>query len=248
MTLRRVLLALPFAAATVLVLSWTHVLPGGSRMRAWLMPHAVREARDIEEHAARRRLAFAAEAPPPAGAVVFLGSSTIERFPLAASFPGVPCVDRGIGNESLPRLLERLDASLPAARPAAAVLYLGSIDFRVHGRAPARIADLAGLAVRWIRERHADLPVALIGILPERDMPPEMVARLAETNAALAALCATRGYAFVATDVAPITAADGSLEPALAADRLHLNEAGYAALAARLRADESVVGAILRGE
>lgn len=248
MTLRRILLASIAALALVATLSWTHVLPGGWRMRGWLMPPAVREARALEDHAARRRLAFAAEAPPPAGAVVFLGSSTIERFPLAESFPDVICVDRGIGNESLPRLLERLDASLPEARPAAAVLYLGSIDFRLHGRPPARIAALARLAMRWIRERHPDLPVALIGILPEQDMPAEMVARLAETNAALAALCAAEGCSFVPTNVAPITRADGSLEPALAADRLHLNDAGYVALAALLRADGGPVGAILRGE
>lgn len=248
MTLRRILLALPLAAALALVLSWTHVLPGGSRMRSWIMPHAVREARTVEAHAARRRLAFAGEAPPPAGAVVFLGSSTIERFPLAESFPGVVCVDRGIGNESLPRLLERLDASLPEARPAAAVLYLGSIDFRIHERPPARIVALAGLAMRWIRDRHPDLPLALIGILPEQDMTAEMVTRLTETNAELAALCAAEACAFVPTDVAPITLPNGSLDPALASDRLHLNEEGYGALAELLRTVAGPVGAILRGE
>jgi lysophospholipase L1-like esterase len=248
MSARRAALALVVFVAAGLALAWIDVLPGGWTLRGWVTPHAVRHAREHAAHRARRLAAFEAErAGAPEGAVVFLGSSTIERFPLAERFPGVPCLDRGIGEESLPALLDRLERSLPAAAPAGAVLYLGSIDFRVEGRATARIAALAELALRFLREGRPDLPLAVIGILPERDMPPAMVERLAATNASLAALCERAGVAFVRTDRPPVTGPDGSLVPASAADRLHLNGAGYRALARWLVEDGGAVGRLLAG-
>jgi lysophospholipase L1-like esterase len=227
-------------------LAWFDVLPGGWTLRGWLEPHAKREARARAEHR-RERLALFAEtaAEAPAGAVVFLGSSTIERFPLAASFPGVPCVERGIGDEDARGLLERLERSLPPAPLAGAVLYLASVDFRRHGAPPEAVRARAAAVVDALRGRQADLPLALIGILPERDMAPALVERLAATNAALAGLCAERGVAFVRTDRAPITDAVGALDPACAADHLHLNAAGYRALAGWLKAEGGALGALL---
>lgn len=248
MSFTRNLLVLLLGAITLFTLVWTDVLPGGWRLRGWVTPHAIRQARQWAEHSVQRRMIFATEQPSPEGAVVFLGSSTMERFPLDTAFPGVPCLDRGIGNESLPRLLERLPESLPEARPAGAVLYLGSIDFRAQGRAPEHISSLASLAVNWIRERHPDLPLVILGILPEREMEPEALNRLARTNSALARMCEEEDCTFLPTSRPPITDGEGSLNAEVAADQLHLNARGYAALTEWLQQDDGPVGAALRGE
>lgn len=241
----------PLVASAALLLAgyataaWFELVPGGWTLRGWVVPHAVREARAQAARSAQRLATFALEnSAAPAGAVLFLGSSTIEYFPLEL-FEGVACLDRGIGNESAAELLRRLDASLPVAAPAGAVLYVASIDFRSLGAAPAEVAARAWAVVRALRAHYPDLPIALVGLLSERGFPPERVALLAETNAELAALAERRGLAFVRTDRPPVTRPDGTLALECSADRLHLNERGYRALAGWILADGGAVGRLL---
>jgi len=243
----RLLPTAALALALLLGLALTDVLPGGWRLRGWLEPHAVRSARAQAGERARRLLEFARERPPE-GAVLFLGSSTVARWPLAECFPGVPCTDRGVPGESLLELCDRLEPSLPAARPAGAVLYLASIDVRERAHPPERIAEAARWVLAALRERWPELPVVLIGVLPERDMSAELGRRLAATNAALAALCAREACTFLPTDRAPITGPGGSLAPELAADRLHLAPAGYRVLSGWLLREGGEVGRRLGGE
>ena len=66
-------------------------------------------------------------------------------------------------------------------------------------------------------------------------MDPAFVDLLERTNAALAAMCAEEDWTFVVTHRAPIRLEDGSLNPEFAADRLHLNRAGYEVLAGWMR-------------
>jgi len=230
---RRTLLLACLLPALLLTLAWVDVLPGGWRLRGWVTPHSVREAREQAELSARRLLAFEGEnATAPAGTTVWLGSSTIERFPLTELMPNTTHLNRGIGGESAGELLDRLERSLPAARPARLVFYVGSIDHRVHDRRAARVAADARRVIEAALERwRADPPaVTVIGILPEQDMPSAMVERLARTNAALAELCEAHGWRFLDTARPPLRREDGSLDPTYAADRLHLNLDGYKVL------------------
>ena len=219
-------------AVTLGTLAWYEVIPGGWTLRGWVVPHAVRQAHEQAQRSRARLALFRAENPGvPPGSVVFLGSSTIERFPLEERFPGRAVVNRGIGNETATELLGRLDASLPDAPPAAAVLYAGSLDFRREHRPPEVTRRRVGRIVAELRARYPGLAIALIGLLPEWDFPPEEVAALARTNAALAGLAAEAGLSFVPTDRPPITTGDGSLARECSADRLHLNGLGYRHLA-----------------
>ncbi|MCP3918070.1 MAG: hypothetical protein GY711_21185 [bacterium] len=236
-------------AAAAVGLAWIDVLPGGWTLRGWVTPHAVRRARAQAEFSAERVTRFAeTNATLAAGSIVFIGSSTIERFPLAELFPHKPCVDRGIGGETATELLARLGASLPHATPAGVVLYAASLDFRRENQPPAVVARRVAAIAEALHGRFAGVPVAVIGILPERDMPAAMVARLTSTNAELAALAEELGIAFVPTDRAPITDATGSLAADCAADRLHLGPKGYAALARWLIDEGGPVGELLGPE
>ncbi len=243
---RKVQLAAALALPLLALLAWFGAIPGGWTLRGWIEPHADRRAREQAEYSAGRMAGFQAENERAApGAVVFLGSSTMERFPLSEAFPGRPCLDRGIGDETATELLARLDASLPDARPAGVVLYAASVDFRREGRPPEVIEARVLALVRRLRARLPGIPIALIGLLSERDAPAELVARLRRTNARLAELARTSGLAFVATDRPPLTLPSGALSEAYSADRLHLSEAGYRHLARWLLEDGGDVAPLL---
>ncbi len=236
-TKRNAVLALAGAAAAYLGLAWAEQVPGGWRLRNLFEPHAEREARRQAEWRAERLEAFAAEPAPAAPPVVFFGSSTIERFPLADLFPGVSVLNRGVAFEPLGLLQERLAVAVPQ-RIAGVVLYAGSIDHRFED---ARAEDLgAGLEalVAALRSRHGEIPIAVLGLLGERDLAPAELLRLTQANDALEAAAARLGAScsFVPTLGAPLTDAAGRLAPDLSTDTLHLNEAGYRALSARLLA------------
>ena len=218
--------------AALFGLAWNDVLPGGWTLRGWVEPHAEREARARLEHSQERLALFAGQnGDIAAGSVVFAGSSTMERFPLEELFPGAPTLDRGIGDESCIDFLERIEASRPTEPAAAWVLYLGSLDFRRLNSAPEQVVARAARAVEAIRGERSELPLALIGILPEQGMSRSMVERLAQTNAGLAEMCTRANVTFVDTARSPITGPDGSLNSDYSADGLHLNRRGYGILA-----------------
>jgi lysophospholipase L1-like esterase len=228
--------------ALALALAWNDVLPGGFRLRRLVEPHQV-QVRRAQAHARFERLAeFERENPRVApGAIAFLGSSTIERFPLADCFPGRPCLGRGIGNESAAELLERLEASLPPVALGGVVLATGRVDFLAGADAAALRARVEAV-VRRLAELRPGVPIALLGLLPERDQSAEVRARLARANAALAELAAAPGLAFVPTARAPLTRPDGALAEDVSVDRLHLGASGYRHLSRWIVADGGAVG------
>ena len=245
---RALLRALPFAgfaAIAAIALAWGDLLPGGYRLRG-LVGAEARDRRELALHAAERLSSFAAtNARIAPGSVVFVGSSTIERFPLAERFPGKPCVNHGILSASVPMIERFLDVLAPSVPSASFVLYAGSIDLRdpdlTHAvgaarRAASARADEVAAQVRAllddVRREHPDAAIALIGVLPARRMSAEDVVALARLNASLHAAADERGIAFVDTARAPITSPAGSLAEDQSADDLHLDEHGYATLAA----------------
>lgn len=245
----------------VLVASWNDLLPGSWFLQGLVEPHAERRARQRALHTVERVHEFVREnAQVPEDAIVFFGSSTIERFPLERLFPGKPCINRGIADASDATLARVLDDCLPRARLGGLVLYAGSVDFREAERA----ADPAGCVDSGLHEaidRAAfGVPQVWIGILPEREMSPARVAALAELNAANASLADQRSHpirgvparptAFVRVDRPPITTAGGtsragSLAEEFSADGLHLDEGGYRHLAAWIETEGGEVGRLL---
>ena len=243
---RRTLLALGVACLLAyLSLAWCELVPGGWRLRNLFEPHQEREARrQLESRAARLR-EFEQEAPLPSSPVVFLGSSTIERFPLEECFPGRACLNRGVAFEDSSLLRERLEVGVPADA-AGFVLYVASIDLRFQGASAEAVGAALRETVSSLRGTHGPVPIAVLGLLSERSLDPEGVARLARANAALASEAGRLGCSFVSTTVAPLTNESGQLAESLSSDELHLSVAGYAVLAERLLADGGALAELLR--
>ena len=183
------------------------------------------------------------------GPVVFLGSSTLERFDAEAAFPGAWVLNRGIGDETADLLAARLELSLPAeawSRAGGFVLYVASPDFRRLDvtaeqleRRTARVLDiLDGLA--------PGPPRLLLGLLPERNLDSERRAVLEEANARLASLADARPeVTFLPTDRVPLRDAEGQLSATHAEDDLHLNDLGYQVLGRWIRLEGGPVSTLL---
>lgn len=214
-------------------------LPGAWRARRWLG----REP-GYPEHRRERLEQLAREPEVADGTVVLVGSSTIERFPLERCFPGRPASNRGIGDEPLAELAERIEVTLPRGRLGGIVVYAGSVDFRRDPAAAEGIARDVDELLGRIAALRPGVPLCVVSPLPERAMSPSTAERLSELERLLRESCEARGVAFVATDRPPLRGATG-LSEAHSVDRLHLNDAGYDVLARWIVEDGGPAGRAL---
>lgn len=225
-------------AGAILLLSWHHVLPGGSWMRNLLSDPAKREAALHLKLRAKRIELFESEARRGfhSPCVVFMGSSTIESMPVAALFPGTPSVNRGIGGESLENMAARAAAGWPGGEVPLVVIYGGSADLRSHRLPAERIEADYGLLIRRIRELAPGARILAIGTLAARTAASEDSGKLFhEWRRREAELCAREGVDRVETFRPPLIDGGGRLATGMSRDRFHLNEAGYSVLAGWLR-------------
>lgn len=245
MTFPRAALLLTGIGLAYLGLALAGWVPGGWRMRNWIEPHQIREAQEQAQYRAARLNSFSTEVIQGEHPVVFLGSSTIERMPLERLAAPGTALNRGIAFESAQRLHERLGIGMPQD-PGGFLIYVASIDHRFRGALPIQVQQRAKAVMNELQERWPAKPIALLGLLPEVGMDPARVQALVQANAHLRELCDVRKVNFVSLASSPLILDDGSLNPSLSSDGLHLNEVGYDHLWAALLEEASTLRAILQ--
>lgn len=173
--------------------------------------------------------------PPPKGANLFVGSSTIVLWKsLAADFPGHPVINRGFGGNQIVDSAHYADRIVFPYEPKAIFLRAGGNDINV-GKSPEQVfADFTNF-VGTVRAKRPDARIVFIGLCPS-------VARWknAEKEKTLNGLVAAHvkerpGLEYI--DTYDMTLGpDGTPRADLfVADKLHLNAEGYKLLAARVR-------------
>jgi lysophospholipase L1-like esterase len=167
--------------------------------------------------------------PPPTGAVVFVGSSSIVKWKsLAEDFPDQKTVNRGFGGSELFDSVFYADRIVTPYKPRVVVVYAGDNDLKA-GKSPETVAaDFKAFRTKV----HAAVPTArivFIGIKPSLsrwDIRDKGI----KANALIAADCATDKKRLVFVDVwQAMLGANGEPRPELyLADKLHMTPAGYA--------------------
>ncbi|HET7535655.1 MAG TPA: SGNH/GDSL hydrolase family protein [Candidatus Didemnitutus sp.] len=166
--------------------------------------------------------------PPPHGAVVFVGSSSIRLWTtLAEDFPGIVSINRGFGGSELADSVFYADRIVIPYAPRVVVVYAGDNDLWA-GKTPETIlADFRAFRTTV----HAALPKTQIIYLSIKESPSRerIRDRVVTANQLIAADCQTDPRCqFVDVDT-PMLTADGHLRPELfRPDQLHLLPAGYA--------------------
>lgn len=173
--------------------------------------------------------------PPPAHAVLFIGSSSIRFWKsLASDFPNYRVINRGFGGSDMDDATAFADRIVAPYKPAAIVVYAGDNDLQ-NGDTPEQVRDDFAAFVTKVRQGQPDVPIAFISIKPSL----ARVALLPSINAAnkliSAWAMAQKNVAFL--DVAPaMVDAQGQPKPDLfVGDGLHMNPKGYALWVAQVR-------------
>ncbi len=178
--------------------------------------------------------------PPPQGAVLFVGSSTIRLWDTNTMFPDLDTINRGFGGSTYADVLLYADRIILPYKPKTIVLYAGDNDIAA-GKSPEQVlADLKAL----IRKTRQTLPQTRIVILSIKlsNARWKLRDKMLKVNSMMQDL-AKRDPKITYADLGKLLLdADGRPRPELfLKDGLHLNPSGYGIWAAAL-------GPILPGE
>jgi lysophospholipase L1-like esterase len=178
----------------------------------------------------RRRTLFAQRQDQDRDAVVFVGDSITEGWKtLDADFAdlGVKVANRGIGGDTTPNLVYRLQEDVLSLRPRALVFLIGTNDLG-EKTSPELIASNCRELHKRVRAAWPQIPVAWCLVMPRGDGQNDYPARIRDLNARINKFVATDPRATVCDTYTPFAQENGAVKPeAFNADRLHLNPTGY---------------------
>jgi lysophospholipase L1-like esterase len=165
--------------------------------------------------------------PPPPGAVVFTGSSSIRRWDtLARDFPHAVVLNRGFGGSEAEHVLRYANRIIVPYRPARIVFYAGDNDL-ARGKTPQQIASDVQQLSELVRRELPGARMAIVSIKPSLARW-HLVAKTREANGLLRELARKSPHLTYVDVFTPMIGADGRPIPALfVEDGLHLTAAGY---------------------
>lgn len=167
------------------------------------------------------------EQPPPASGILFVGSSSIRMWDVAASFPDRPVINRGFGGSEVADAVHFADRIVIPYRPHTIVLYAGDNDIS-HDKTPCRVHEDFQEFVSTV---HAALPetrILFVAIKPSLARW-ELIHRIRAANALVRVDCEENPLLTYVDVEEPMLGDDGRpREELFKEDGLHLNEAGYA--------------------
>jgi lysophospholipase L1-like esterase len=166
------------------------------------------------------------KSPPPADAVLFLGSSSIVRWNVKKWFPDLATINRGFGGSQIADSVRYAERIVVPYKPRTIVFYAGDNDL-ASGKTPERVAaDFQALAAKV----HAALPktrIVCIALKPSVARL-KLVDRVHETNRLIRKAIEKDERAVFVDVETPMLGPDGKPRADLLdKDGLHLNDDGY---------------------
>ena len=166
--------------------------------------------------------------PSPAGATLFLGSSTLRLWPdLARDFPSLAVLNRGFGGSQIEDAIRYAPRIAIPCNPATLVFYAGDNDL-ASGKSPAAVfADFQRLVALLLDA----LPTTRILFLSIKPSPcrAHLLDAIRQTNALVRGFClATPRLQFIDVFTPMLDPQDAPRGELFTEDGLHMNPNGYA--------------------
>jgi lysophospholipase L1-like esterase len=166
--------------------------------------------------------------PPPAGAVLCIGSSSMRMWHdmIEQDLAPLKLIKRGFGGSNMNDVLHYADRIVLPYKPRAIVLYEGDND-AAKGIPAAKILETFRALVAKV---HAAQPDCRFYVLPAKPSPSRwhLWPAMQEANNLIAGECAKDGRMTFVDIASPMLSADGTPIPELfKKDQLHMNRAGY---------------------
>ena len=228
----------PAPAATPAPLLPAPLLPAAAAARAARDSAALERLRNDWGGLRRYRTANDSVGLPVAGEdrVVFYGNSITDSWAkyFPTMFPGQPYIGRGISGQTTPQMLVRFHQDVVALRPRVVVLLAGTNDIAGNtGPSTLEMIEDNISAMTEIARAHG-IRVVLSSVLPVYDYPwkpgLEPAPKIIALNQWIKAYADSVGETYLDYHSAMVDAR-GGLPPALSADGVHPNEAGYRVMA-----------------
>jgi lysophospholipase L1-like esterase len=167
------------------------------------------------------------QAPPPLGAVVFYGSSSVRLWDrLADDFPGLDVINAGFGGSTLAACAHFAERLVVPLRPRSLLVYAGDNDLG-DGRSPGDVQNSFRALTAGL-DHH--LPGLRLGFLSIKPSPARWHLQrvIREANRRIGKELAGRPGAFFIDLMTPMLGPTGQPRAELyAEDGLHLSAAGY---------------------
>ena len=179
------------------------------------------------ERAIRAFEAADKKSPPPAGAVLFVGSSSIRFWKtLPKDFPQYNVINRGFGGSQIADCTYFADRIVIPYRPSVIVLHAGANDLSA-GKTPSQVYDDYRAFVEKVHSVLPQTPIAFLSInpTPARWAQAE---KQKETNGLIQRYIAGKSQLAYLDQWDALLGPDGQPRADLhIADRLHPNAEGY---------------------
>ncbi|WP_428992411.1 SGNH/GDSL hydrolase family protein [Rhodanobacter denitrificans] len=165
--------------------------------------------------------------PPAAGAVLFIGSSSIRMWTsLATDFPELRTINRGFGGSEIADSTYFADRIVAPYHPRAIVMYAGDNDLEA-GNSPQQVRGDFAAFVRTTRAADPGVPIAFIAIKPSMARKA-LLPKIREANALVRDWAATQQDVAYLDIFTPMLGSDGQPQAKwFIQDGLHMNRSGY---------------------
>ncbi len=173
--------------------------------------------------------------PPPSGAVLFVGSSTIVRWKtLADDFPGTTVLNRGFGGNQIKDCTYYAEQMIFPYKPSAIFLRAGGNDINAGWPVEDVLADFKAFVAK-VRGRLPKVPIYYMALSPTIKRL-EQVGAGNKLNDLIAAYCKTvPGLTYIEGRDLTLDRNGKVRADVFVSDMLHFNAEGYKLLAARVR-------------
>lgn len=170
----------------------------------------------------------ARENPPPMGAIVCIGSSSMRGWhkTIRRDLAPLTVIPRGFGGSNYNDALHYVTRIVIPYKPRAVLVYEGDNDL-AQGIAPEKVRDTARAFAEKI---HRHLPETRIYFLPAKPSPSRwrLWPAMQRANALIEAMCRGDERLFYIDTASPMLSDDGKPRPEIFLDdNLHMNAGGY---------------------